>query len=301
MCLLTIGCKQDNKGGLIMQNMDKPDLRSIEIFKDTPAWELARAVHKENLSKIEEIIRQDSTLVDYQDPYYGMTLLMRAINTEKYQSAKKLLELGANPNIMSKTGLTALFEAISYSWYDNNANPDPKFVKLMLEYGANPNTVCHEGTMKSIKGTVEEWASPLMHSIFNKFEKTKLLVEYGADIRYKTDLGETATSRALLMSDVDAAYLLIVEKKAKVTDPFYFYSLRLDSIKWNEPHYPVDLLLDWYYEIGSEQYRKKMAIVEEFKRQGVDYAERKKYISKAMMRKITVNHPDDWQKFIEQY
>jgi hypothetical protein len=170
-----------------------------------------------------------------------------------------------------------------------------------LEYGANPNTVCYSRTIEGIKGTVQEWETPLMHSIFSKLEKTKLLVDYGADIKYKTDLGETAASRALLMNDVDAAYLLIVEKKAKITEPYYFYSLHLDSIKWSEPHYPVDLLLDWYYEIGSEQYRKKMAIVEEFKYQGVDYAERKKHISKVMIQKIKVNHPNDWQKFLEQY
>ena len=99
----------------------------------------------------------------------------------------------------------------------------------------------------------------------------------------------------------EVAYYLIVEKKAKVTDPYFSYSLSSDSIQWSKPYYPVDLLLDWYCEIGTEQYQKKMAIVEEFKRQGVNYSERKKNISNLMMRKIKINHPNDWQIFIEQY
>ena len=297
---LIAGCS-NNRGNAITHS-NKPDIRSIEIFmNDSTVWELAKAVDREKLPKIRKLLTENPKLVDYQDPYYGLTLLMRAVKTEKYRSAQELLKLGANSNIMSDIGVTALSFAIDYSWYDNNANTDPKFVKLLLEYGANPNTICYESTITAVKGKVERWVSPLIQSVSQGYEKAKLLLEYGADIKYKTDLGETAASRALLMEDVDVAYLLIVEKKSDISEPFYFYSLGNDSIEWAKPHYPVDLLLDWVFELNSLEYQKKQEIIKEFSRQGINYRDRKNNISDITLRKIKYMYPNDWEEYVKKY
>ena len=268
---LIISCNQNRKEELTVQD--------IEIFKNTPAWDLAQAVDKQDISEMKSILKKDESLINYQEAVFGTTLLMRSISSEKYNATKELLENGANPNIISKIGTTALFKAISFSWEDTKANDDPKFVKLLLDFKANPNITYCSPTIEGQTDPIECGTSPLMYSISRGIDKTKLLIDAGADIDYKTKLGVTAAIEALLLKDVNASYSLVVDKKAKITEPYYFYSLTNDAtIEKGKPHYPVDLLLDWDFEIGSEAYIKKMLIVQEFQRQGVNYSERKKNI-----------------------
>lgn len=292
--LLVISCNQKSKEELTVQD--------IEIFKETIAWDLVQAVDENDVSEIKSILKQNPKLVNFQDPIFETTALMWAVGAEKYESAKALLDNGANPNLISKTGTTALFRAISFSWDDTEANEDPKFVKLLLDYKADPNINYCSSKIEGQTDPIECGTSPLMHSVSRGLEKAKLLVNAGASINYKTETGKTASTEALLMKDVNTAYFLIVEKKAKIADPYYFYDIINDTIIDKEkPHYPVDLLLDWNFEIGSEDYNKKMMIVKEFQKQGVNYSERKKSISKRMLYNIKETHPSDWEQYIKEY
>lgn len=292
--LLVISCNQKTKEELTVQD--------IEIFKKTIAWDLIQSVDENDVFKIQNILKGNPKLVDFQDPIFGTTPLMWAVSAEKYQSAKALLDNGANPNIISKIGATALFRAVSFSWDDTKANEDPKFVKLLLDYKADPNINYCSPKIDGQTDPIECGTSPLIHSVSRGFEKVKLLVNAGAIINYKTKSGNTAAYEALLMKDVNTSYFLIVEKKASITEPVYSYSLNdADTIDISKPHYPVDLLLDWDFEIGSEAYNKKMIIIKEFQRQGVNYSERKKNISKRMLYNIKENHPTDWEKYISEY
>lgn len=294
LCLLILSCNQNNK--------EKLTIHDIEIFKGTPAWDLATAVDNEDAVKIKALLKMDTTLINYQEPVYGLTLLIRAVGTEKYESAKQLLESGAKPNIITKTGTSALFEATSYPWNDTQANGDPKFVKLLLDNGANPNQNYCSPVIKGQTDPIECGTSPLMHSVSRGFEKTQLLVEAGANINYKTKLGVTASIIALMNKDVSSAYYLIKERSAKVSEPYYYYSLTNEAIiEKDKPHYPVGLLLDWVYEIGSKEYIKKMEIVKEFQRQGIDYSKVKEHIGNLIMRRIKKLHPNDWQEYLEKY
>lgn len=189
------------------------------------------------------------------------------------------MQCGADPNIQTTwAGETALFVAASYSWVDHWAKEDPKYVKLLLEYGADPNInyVGFKPTDGSINVT-ESGTSPLMRSMGCGIEKTKALVEAGADINYKTASGSTAAIEALRTGaynvyeeEMEYAYYLIAVKKAKITDPYY---IPIDSFK-NEKHlrdkYPVNILSKWEPDINSKGYQMKMEIEKEFKRQGVN-------------------------------
>lgn len=292
--LLVISCNQISKEQLTVQD--------IEIFNKTIAWDLVQAVNENNVTKIQNELKQNPGLVNFQEPIFGTTPLIWAVSSEKYQSAKALLDNGADPNIISKTGTTALFRAVSFSWDDTQANEDPKFVKLLLDYKADPNINYCSSKIDGQTDPIESGTSPLMHSVSRGFEKIKLLVNAGAIINYKTKSGNTAAYEALLMKDVNAALFLIVEKKANITEPVYSYSLNdADTIDVSKPHYPVDLLLDWDFKIGSNDYNKKMLIVKEFQSQGVNYSERKKNISKRMLYNIKKTHPTDWEKYISEY
>ena len=204
---------------------DTPEwqIRNLRIWKHTPVWDLALAVKRQDTAKIERIAKAHPKFLNYQESRYGATLLLWAVGVEKYKSVEALLKCGANPNIATPcSGETALLVAARYSWIDNQAKKDPKYVKLLLKYGADPN----ENWTGADDGITEPGTSPLMESILCGIEKTKALVEGGADINHKTASGKTAALLAL-WSGVDAtddameyAYYLIAIKKAKVTEPY---------------------------------------------------------------------------------
>lgn len=275
-------------------------IEDIETFEDTPAWELAQAVNKQNIEKIKEIATENKSLLDYQEPKLGFTLLMWAVSKEKFKSAEALLVNGANPNIRSKSGASALFNASRYSWEDVNADKDPKFVKLLLRYGTNPN-IKYDGVLES---SIEKGTTPLMIAVGRSFEKTKVLVEAGADINAKTETGKTAASEAFLDGLGEAlksAHYLIVKKGAKINEPYYFYKMGVVEkiVNYERPHYPIESLRDMYFDLGSKEYKMKMEIVEAAKKQGQDYWSTP--ITEFDIKLIKQRYPNNWQEYLERY
>ena len=72
-------------------------LYNIGIFKSNPNWKLALAVKDQDLNEIEELSKTMD--INTRDSILGFTLLSYSIYNDKYNSAKKLLELGADPSI----------------------------------------------------------------------------------------------------------------------------------------------------------------------------------------------------------
>ena len=287
---------------LISKVTDSGEYRitNVNIYKDTPAWNLALAVKEQKTKTIEKIVKDKPELLNYQEPKYGATLLSWAIGMEMYQSAETLLKSGADPNIASmRYGETPLFKAAGYSWVDNDAQKDPKYVKLLLLYGANPNKNYLGIDTSGKESVIEPGSSPLMNSIPCGIEKTKALIEAGADINYKTKTGSTAAVEALLSKEFpEYAYYLIAEKKAIVSEPYY----RRESYgneDSNEKFYPVTILRNWVFSLDSKEYKMKMEIVEEFARQGVNYWDTK--INKYTLEHIKKLYPDTWEEYIKKY
>ena len=291
LALLLSGCTKSD-------NTRKYYISDVEIYIETPVWELAKAVKSQSVSKIERIIATNPDYINYQDPKYGATLLMWSIGSEKYRSAEKLLELGADPDIPTiDYGETPLFRASEYSWVDNLNKKNPKYVELLLSYGADPN-IAYVGLEEvGMKSVLEPGTSPLMNSIGCGIEKTKALVEAGADLNYKSKYGTTAAVHALRTEeDLSYAQYLIIEKKAIISEPYYN---RFDDLGTESEYYPVDLLRDWIFDLDSEEYRIKMEIVEVFKRQGVSYWDSP--IDDWTLERIKKLYPDSWQEYILKY
>lgn len=152
--------------------------RYVEYFKDTPAYELAKAVNSGNLNKIERIVKKNPELLEYNEPNFGINALNLAIDIGNYQSFKKLLELGANPNsINPKTKTTPLIESATYF---DGYNYDLRYMQLLLDYGADPNYAVEEEIIND-DGVHQEQISPLMKANTLNLDMVKLLIKYGAD------------------------------------------------------------------------------------------------------------------------
>lgn len=291
ICLLFFSC--DNRKNI-------KTVEDIEIFENTIAWELAIALEKNQYRKVNELLLADKNLVNFQDPEFGMTLLMRAVLKGNFKSVQFLLKNSANPNIQTKSGSTALFHAVSHSWKDAAANEDPKFVKILLEYGADPNLVYCATDSEEYISPIECGTSPLMHAATRGLEKVRLLIDAGSVIDYKTNTGTTAAINALLMKKVNVAHYLIVKKKAKVSEPFYFYKMTdRNIVDYENPILPISLLEDWLLKLGSIEHQMKMEIVEEFKNQGQDYWLIEKHPK--TIERIRKIYPDSWEEYLQKY
>ena len=101
---------------------------NIRIFRDTPAWELAKAVYRQDVWTISRIGAQHQELLNSIDPICGTSLLHWSIGTERYKSTEALLKVGADPNIMAleygrRFFATPLVLAAFVSWVDNDNKP----------------------------------------------------------------------------------------------------------------------------------------------------------------------------------
>ncbi len=275
--------------------------KEIGNFRDTEAWELAKAVKWQNTGKIKKILKDNPELVNFQDPTHDMTLLMWAIGTEKYKSAKTLLECGADPNIASEAwyGETALLIACGFSWVDTFAKTSPKYVDLLLEYGADPNQCYTSGYKKG--------ESPLMEAIGGGLDKVKSLVEGGADINYvkNNGTGRTAVECSItyaLIDDIETVHYLIVEKKADIPAPYFYKISDLSTNPITEVTkvcYPLEDLRDWgmNFELDSPKYQIKLEIINELISRGVDYYAIE--IPKNELERIKKQYPDTWEEYIK--
>lgn len=191
---------------------------SINIFKDTPAWELAKAVNSQNIKKINQICSEHKELINYREPLYGTSLLYWAIGSSKYNSAEILLKNGADPDLIRRaSNTTPLHLAVGRRWgYKNiDVNENIKYTELLLKYGADPNI--------PYLGESYDDITVLMNAIFAGDSKllVELLINNGADINARQNTGTTAASLALQLKRYAVAHYLIVECHADITEACY--------------------------------------------------------------------------------
>lgn len=307
LSVLCTSCAADTKDTEI--EVKEYKITNINIFKETPVWELAQAVDENDASAIEKILKTEADIVDFQDEKYGATVLLWSIGMDKYASAEALLKCGADPNISSETmWKTPLYLASGFLWVSNVSdndpnwlslvseyNADPKYIDLLLQYNADPNSNPY---IELENYHYESRDSPLMHSVGHGIEKTRALVEGGADINYMTKFGDTAAITSIYKKNPEYAYYLIVDQKADITQPF-FREKSYGSEDPNEKLYCVNKLRKWIFDLESDDYRMKMEIVEEFQRQGVDYWSTE--IPENKLNKIKHMYPFFWMEFIKKY
>ena len=271
----------------------------FRLYKHTPAWSLAKAVEDEDTTEISKQVLQMHISVDYRDPEYKQTLLMLATRTNKIESVKKLLELGANPNAHNDStkyfGQSAVLLACRFT------RPSSKILALLLKYGGNPNsTAC--GVQENGLGEIvpiRDFA--LSSAVFSSFEKVKLLVDAGANINYATSTENCAIENCMIFDRMDIM-LYLLQKGAD-------YRRKFTEIDLDKPDYPtfevgiLYKLRKCVYPIGSKEYTDKMKVVNFLKKKGLDYW--KSPIPSGMygviMRDIAPKNKADFDYYIKHY
>jgi uncharacterized protein len=102
-----------------------------------------------------------------QTTEYGWTPLLVAANNRNYKLAALLLERGANPNIANKGGWTPLYLATDNRNIEGGDYPVPKpdmdhleFIKLLLDKGADTNLQVKENTLSRTIFTMQWFFEP---------------------------------------------------------------------------------------------------------------------------------------------
>ncbi|MCC5918730.1 MAG: ankyrin repeat domain-containing protein [Cryomorphaceae bacterium] len=240
LIIIMVSCKDSER---------KPTGYMVTSFKNTPSWELAKAVRDQNVKKIIKICQKNPDLINEKDPYHGMSLLNFAIKTELYNSAKALLELGADPDFEDFYGNTPLTQAASI--YETS-----DFVRLLINHGADVNKVGVGVISKP------ENPTPLISAAKINFESVKLLVESGADVNYRYGSLQDALYASSLNPRINVMHYLIFETEA---DVHRFYGKRSDGTIINIR----DIIPFIGEKPSSEAIRMLKDIVEHLEEQGV--------------------------------
>lgn len=287
MCLLSLYFS-----GCVEMNGDETGGR-LEGFQNTKGERIAEIIQDKDLNELKDFLDSDTSGINAIGKD-GMTLLMWAVKSGNFDIARELLKAGADPDIKSSTGKTAVFYATEAQWGDVDNIHDRKFIDLLVEFGADVNLVyTGSGTL------IHYGTSPLIHAASRSLEKVKALMDGGAKKNYKTDRNWTAANQALLNEMVDIAHYLIVKEKADITQPYYYKDLSDGTLNKDDPREPVGLLKKWVYELNSDKHDKKMEIVQEFTRQGVDYWSYKP--DQNTLKHIKKLYPDNWQEYLNKY
>jgi len=259
--------------------------RDIRLFRNTPVWELAKAVDKEDVEKINRLVKSKDVPVDFREPRFGQSLLIWATDCGREKSVEALLKLGADANLQDHYhGDNAIIIASGSSFYSEDWCRS-NLLRMILQYGGDPNSKTPLRLNESGGRSGEE--TPLTKASSVCLEKVKLLVDAGANIDYVSENGvENPLAMSLSWKKIDIVRYLLIEKGADYRNAEKWITSQGDTITVSKR------LRDWTFPLDSEEYKIKMEIVEYLKEQGEDYR------SSPIPKNIQKHYP---QEYLDKY
>jgi hypothetical protein len=268
--------------------VDKSTLLGVDyrLFQNTPAWVLAKAVKDEDTTKIRDEVSKNKSLLSFREPVLGQPLLKLAVMNKNYPSVKTLLELGADPNMQDLyDGASPLMEATSIGpgglGEVTSSESDPRYLELLLKYGGDPNA---EETGPKKTGNADRFTPLLLACRWNNLDYVKILVNAGANVKYINEYGQSPLGEAI-DSENPLMVIYLIKKGADFRRPMH---KTVDG----EEKYITDDLRYWRFDLGSDEYKKKMELVDFLKKNGMDY--RKTKIPEEFI-------PDYPKEYLEKY
>lgn len=234
----------------------------ISRFKKTKGWDLAQAVCREDVARIKSILDDDKSLVNFQEPRYGTTVLMISVKEGLVTSAQILLTYGADPNLADTyDGTNAVIMASGFGKdYDTSVD----MLSLLLGHGGDPNSI-EVGPRR--EGNTTRY-TPLQKAAGCCLDKVKLLIESGANVNLRTDFNGSALNSVLIRKDKESPKILayLLNQGADTSQP-----IRITSD--DREFYIENSLRYWDYPIDSEEHKIKMQIVDLLIKKGRSYSE----------------------------
>ena len=223
----------------------------IRLFTNSKVWPLAQALAKNDSIETKKLLNNDSSIVNYQEPKFGQTLLMWTVRNKQLALTKVLLAHKANPNIQNT------YDQMSALIYAADDNKTSDYVNLLLHYKADTNIYANDSLALN--------TTPLIAAAHNRLESVEALINAGANLNFVSNRKDSALRAALRFQKADITYFLIVDKKVDISIPIGFTMINKKPIKI------VDILRTWTFPLDSENYKKKMQIVEYLLRHGENY------------------------------
>ena len=244
----------------------KKNQKYINLYKDTPVQFLVKAINDNDLTEIDRIVKKNPELLNYTYKKYGSGVLGICLDLEKYNSFKKLLELGANPNYINTINhYSILIEAITPFGSALEWREDNRYAKLLLEYKANPNYVVQEFEKN---GLHYSGASPLNKASSINFEMVKELIKYGANKDNRVD-GELPFGEAVSSRQFDIIYYYIDSLHTDVNEPLSIVK-RYDG-KYAEYYIQDYIKMYMSFKPNSKSENKKQELIKKLEAKGVDF------------------------------
>ncbi len=266
------------------------------LFKNTPAWELAKATRAGNTDKMNAIIKENPDIINYQESKYGQTLLMLTILNQQYKPFKTLLNNNADVNIHDYyDGSSAIIKSVEYPW------SSIRFVDALVSKGANINDI--EIGERRVGNSTRK--SVLIAAVSSgKIDLIRYIIGRGANINYYNEFDQSAFSKAIMLGKYEISYFLL-QNGADYMKPIFFrpdYSIpseQIDSLDKGEPVYLVNSLKEDFVDFRLPEYKYKMKIVQFLQKRGVDYWNAP--VPEFIQERIKKEHPNNWQEYIKKY
>lgn len=219
---------------------------NIKLWKGTSAWKLAQAVQRNDTIAVNRILGEGRLSIDYREPTYGESLLSWAVLNNKIETVRFLLSKGANPNLHDHfNGESPMIESCGFG-------VDIEILRLLLEHGGNPNDHATEQDSVTYMRSDE---TPLYNAAGSSLEKTKMLIEAGADVNLALVKGDTPLRSALLSNRFEVILYLLTECGVDPNETLVV-TIKGDTLQF------IDLLNDSHYLETEDNHSKVRQIRE---------------------------------------
>jgi len=228
------------------------------LYYGTPLYEVANAIVKHDSAEVRRLLKGiPLSVINIQDEKFLQPINLFAIGNENFDALKILTELGADPNLQSENGYSAMLKAAAATQlYDDN-----RYLKYLISNGGDVNAV------SKAKNSMDR--TPLIAASHYKFENVKLLIEAGADPHYAYSYNDSFNTKQSVLGvalgdrHIDIVNYLIFEQGVD-------YNIVIKSYgKGIKPRTIVTYLDEMNFPQGSEKYQQKMKLVNYLKERGV--------------------------------
>jgi ankyrin repeat protein len=204
VAILATGCDDDVSTSIWKTRFN---LEAEDFFDDPKVIALCKAIDAKNLRRIDRLITRGADVnAKGKD---NMTPLLWAFPGDNLESFKRLLEHGANPNVVVTSNFNTRRSEGSRTFFINpgdsvlhlaavgsdrtriHLGPESRsqhYFKYVMQHGGDPNLIRGNPQRSSPLITVVGGLLP------NKTEAVQLLIDAGADLDYRNDIPGSSTA-----------------------------------------------------------------------------------------------------------